>query len=207
MLHKQVDKSHYEFSQYMTKARWCSMWHQIDELLRLAPENVLEIGPGPGLFRAVAGAFGLTVDTVDLDPELRPTYVASATALPLKDGAYSVVCAFQMLEHLPYEESLRAFDELVRVSRRHVLISLPDATTVWRYLAHIPKRGTREFFLPRPRLRRPVHRFNGEHHWEIGKRGFPLEKVVRDFTRSATLTNTYRVSENSYHRFFVFSNG
>ena len=205
MLQKQVEKSHYEFSRYMTKARWCSVWHQLDEVLRLGPENVLEIGPGPGLFRAVADTFGLSVDTVDLDPDLRPTYVASATSLPMADDTYSVVCAFQMLEHLPYQESLRAFGELVRVSRRHVLVSLPDATPVWRYLAQLPKLGTRELFLPRPRLRRPVHRFDGEHHWEIGKRGFALEKVVRDFARSATLTKTYRVSENPYHRFFVFS--
>lgn len=201
---KQVDASHYALAGYMTKARWISLWHQLDEVRRLAPGSVLELGPGPGLFKFLAARFGIRVHTVDVDPDLAPDLVASATELPVADAEYSVVCAFQTLEHLPYEDALRAFGEMVRVSRRHVLISLPDSTPVWRYLAHIPRLGPRELLLPRPRWRAPEHRFDGEHHWEIGKRGFSLAKVSGDLSLGASLRKTYRVSENPYHRFFLF---
>jgi len=45
---KQVDKSIYEFNRYMTKERWSSVWYQLNEVQRLKPEKVLEVGPGPG---------------------------------------------------------------------------------------------------------------------------------------------------------------
>ena len=201
---KQVEKSHYEFQRYVSKARWNSMWCQLDEVIRLKPQRVLEIGPGPGVFKQMATHFGVNVETLDLDPELKPDHVGSATALPFADNSIDVVCAFQMLEHLPYELALSAFAEMARVSGRHIVISLPDAKPVWRYLGYIPKWGVFEWLMPRPFSQARVHKFDGEHHWEINKRDFKLAKVSRDFGRIATLRKTWRVPENPYHRFFVF---
>ena len=204
---KQVERTHYEFVRYMNKGRWASVWHQLDEVIRLEPANVLEIGPGPGVFKQVAGLFGLTVETLDLDPDLKPDHVGSATAMPFADASYDVVCAFQMLEHLPYKTALQAFAEMVRVSRQHVVISLPDARPVWQYRYHVPKFGTRSLLFPRPILKQPEHVFDGEHHWEINKKGYDLAWVIKDFGRLCHLTRTYRVFENPYHRFFVFQQG
>lgn len=202
---KQVEKSHYNFGRYMPKRRWCSLWHQLDELRKLEPSNTLEVGPGPGLFKLLASEIGVQVETMDLDPDLNPDYVGSAIDMPFGDEAYDVTCAFQMLEHLPYEHSLKAFREMCRVSRRYVLISLPDARSVWRYKFYIPKLGTNHTLLvPRPQFRAPLHVFNGEHYWEIGKRGYPLSKITSDLSKSARLCKTYRVPEYTYHRFFLF---
>ena len=109
-----------------------------------------------------------------------------------------------MLEHLPYETALQAFAEMVRVSRRHVVISLPDARPVWQYRYHVPKFGTRSLLFPRPILKQPEHVFDGEHYWEINKKGYDLARVVNDLGRLCSLNKTYRVFENPYHRFFVF---
>lgn len=201
---KQVEKGHYEFNRYLSKQRWCSVWYQLDEVQKLQPNRVLEVGPGPGLFKTVAATFGISVETLDIDPDLKPDHVGSATAMPFSDGSYDVVCAFQMLEHLPYEAALQAFGEMARVSRRHVIISLPDARPVWRYQVHIPKYGPWDFFIPRPLFKASVHVFDGEHYWEINKQGYSLDRVIADFSRRLKLSKTYRVFENSYHRFFVF---
>lgn len=201
---KQVDKSQYEFSRYMPKNRWCSLWYQLDEIQKLKPKCVLEVGPGPGLFKMVASTFGISVETLDLDPELMPDHVGTATAMKFTDGFYDVVCAFQMLEHLPYEAALQAFKEMARVSRNNVVISLPDARAVWRYQIHIPKFGVHDFFIPRPQLKVPVHKFDGEHYWEINKRGYQLSKVISDLTKHIPLTKTFLIPENPWHRFFVF---
>jgi len=43
---------------------------------------------------------GLQIETLDFDPDLKPDHVANATNLPFADDAFSVICAFQMLEHV-----------------------------------------------------------------------------------------------------------
>ncbi|MCG5516372.1 MULTISPECIES: class I SAM-dependent methyltransferase [unclassified Ectothiorhodospira] len=203
---KQVDKSHYEFSRYVHKPRWASMWHQLDEVIKLNPGSVLEVGPGPGLFKAMAQAMNVHVETLDLDPELNPDHVASVFEMPFDDGQFDVVCAFQMLEHLPFEKSLGAFKEMARVASNSVAISLPDAATRWPFSVHIPKIGSVKFSVPRPRLRPLVHEFNGEHYWEISKAGYPLSRIISEFTENAPveLTKTFRVPEYPYHRFLIF---
>lgn len=202
---RQVDKSHYDFLRYMNKARWNSVWHQLDEVIRLAPENVLEIGLGTGVFKQVASLFGLKVETLDLDPALNPDHVGSVEEIPLSDASFDIVCAFQILEHVPYESSLRGFNEMIRVSKQYIVISLPDARPVWSYQVHIPGFGMKNILLQRPQFNMPENKFDGEHYWELNKKGFELSRVVSDLTRLAKLVKTYRVVGNTYHRFFVFS--
>lgn len=203
MRQKQVDKGHYAFAAYMSKARWTSIWHQLDEVARLGARHLLEIGPGPGTFKALAAQFDVVVETVDLDPELKPDHVAAATHLPFEDGQFDLACAFQVLEHMPYEDSLLALDEMLRVSRLGVVISLPDAKRAWYYRLHVPVLGSMHFLVPVPRLRPAQHVFDGEHHWEIGKRGYTLDRILRDFSARCVVDKTFRVPENPYHRFFV----
>ena len=205
-MQKQVDKAHYEFGKYVHKRRWASMWHQLDEVIKLKAERVLEVGPGPGLFKAMARAMGVHVETLDLDPGLQPDHVASVFEMPFEDGGFDVVCAFQMLEHLPFEQSLEAFKEMARVADKAVVISLPDAATRWSVSIHVPKIGTLTFSIPWPRLGTPQHTFDGEHYWEINKAGYPLKRVTDALLNAGPvqLTRTFRVPDHPSHRFFIF---
>ena len=91
-MEKQLDKSHYQFSKYVSKKRWAIIWHQIQEVVSLAPENILKIGPGPDIFKQILSHLGFSVDTVDVDPELKPDFVATAGQLPFKNNSYDCVC-------------------------------------------------------------------------------------------------------------------
>lgn len=204
-LQKQVDKAHYNFTSYIDEYRWASLWHQITEVENLKPDKVLEIGPGPGIFKNISRLIGINVETIDLDPDLNPDHLGSATSLPFADASYDVVCAFQMLEHLPYQESLIALKEMVRVARRSVVISLPDAKSVFRWRVYIPGIAAFDRLFPRFGWSPVEHVFDGEHHWEINKKGYTLKKVLLDFSCLSKIERTYRVLDNPYHRFFVFS--
>lgn len=205
-MNKQVDKAHYDFQRYMDKRRWCSLWHQIDEVIKVAPDNVLEIGPGPGIFKAAMVALGWKVQTLDVDPDVAPDHVASVFSMPFRSNDFSVVCAFQMLEHLPFEQSIEAFCEMVRVAKEYIIISLPDSATRWPMSIYIPRLGDVRFSIPKPRFRAPSHKFDGEHYWEISKEGYSLQRILYSFCENApvSLIRTYRVAENPYHRFLVF---
>lgn len=203
---KQVEKSHYQFENYLRKPRWISIWHQLDEVLSFMPNSVLEIGPGAGIFKTVMSCLGYNVKTLDFDPELSPDFIASAAEMPIGESEFDVVCAFQMLEHVPYEVSLKVFGEMVRVARKGVVISLPDAATRWPFAFYIPRFGMKWIFISKPRYRAVVHNFDGEHYWEVNKSGFSLKKVLHDLTshNNVKLLRTFRVNENGYHRFFIF---
>lgn len=207
-MQKQVEKEHYSFSKYMSKRRWCSTWHQLDEVLSLKPERVLEIGPGSGIFKAVASTFGLEVETLDIAEDLNPDIIASATDMPLANKSYDVVCSFQMLEHIPFDMSIGALKEMARVSSGHIVISLPDAEVRWPYNFHVPRLGTKTLMVKKPLSKIKVHEFDGEHYWEINKKGYELgfvQESIEAAVKGFELKRTYRVPENPYHRFFVFS--
>lgn len=205
-LKKQVSKEHYKFEDYISKDRWASYWHQIDEVMKLKPSSVLEIGPGPGVFKNMACLFGLNVETVDIDPDLKPDHLGSVLDLPFEDNSYDVVVAFQMLEHIPYKNLIIALNEIRRVARYHVVISLPDAKKIWRYNFYIPKVGIKDFYITRPVRGLKNHEFDGEHFWEVNKKYYSLEKILNVFSaQELHLIRTYRVPENTYHRFFIFS--
>lgn len=93
------------------------------------------------------------------------------------------------------------------MAHRNVVISLPDSRRSWRYLVHFPRLGERGFLVPRPQVSAPEHRFDGEHYWEINKKGYELSQVTKAFLASGAvdLVRTFRPFENPYHRFFVFS--
>lgn len=203
----QVDRSHYTFASYMEKPRWISVWHQLDEVQRFGPATVLEIGVGSGLFKVAASLFGLDVKTLDIAADLNPDYLGSADAIPLSDGSIDVVCAFQVLEHMPFELSLAALAEMRRVARKAVVISLPDAKGVWVSCVKLPLLKTRRWMIPNPLARAKVHVFDGEHYWEVNKRDYPLDRVLSSMRKIMpdASVSTYRVHENPYHRFFVFT--
>jgi SAM-dependent methyltransferase len=204
-IQKQVDKSHYNFGDYMDIRRWMSVWHQLNEVIAQQPESVLEIGPGSGIFKNAAATFGLGVKTLDIDPELMPDYVASATDIPIADCSVDVACAFQVLEHMPFESSMIALKEMCRVSRKAIVISLPDVETSWPTTMTIPKLGIFRFVLKRPGFKPQLHRFDGQHYWEINKKSYSLAFVTSEIRKAITdcTIRTYRVHENQYHRFFI----
>lgn len=202
---KQVNKSHYNFKEYVTKERWASIWHQLDELISISPKEVLEIGAGTGILKELASLFEIKIKTIDIDPELNPDYIGSVLDLPFLNDTFELVCAFQVLEHLPYDDSLMAFREMVRVSNKYVIISLPDSRDVFQYLFHIPKVGVKKLLIPKISLSEKEHIFDGEHYWEIGKKNFKLNKVVGDLGKLCKLQRSFRVFENPYHHFFIFA--
>ncbi len=201
----QVEKEHYNFEKYVNKNRWISIWHQLEEVISLKPASVLEIGVGSGLFKTLMTHYGITVNTVDIDPDLRPDYLAAAEGLPLPKNAYDCVCAFQVLEHMPYHASLKAFREMVRVSNKHIVLSLPDAKPMWRYSLHLPKIGPIDIMMTIPGLFRGDYTVWHEHFWEINCRNHPLRKIIDDLSaQGAEMVHTYRVKEKPYWKFFVF---
>jgi 2-polyprenyl-3-methyl-5-hydroxy-6-metoxy-1,4-benzoquinol methylase len=119
----------------------------LDELFdRAAPASILDIGCGEGvLTEQWAGRLGDgRVIGLDLeDPKLAAEWAGRRRAnlefraldvtagLPYEDDEFDLVCATEVLEHVPGPEHVVA--EMARVAARHLLVSVPNEP-LWRLL-------------------------------------------------------------------------
>lgn len=200
---RQVNPDHYCHS-YDTKERFISYWYQINEITKLKPKNVLEIGMGSGFISKYLREHEIKIHTLDFDSQLKPDYVGSVLDIPFSNDAFDLVSCFQVLEHLPYENFERAISEIFRITSSYALLSLPDATLHCRINLYIPKVGEMKRIVDIPLIQRKPHHFDGQHYWEIGKKGTPLRKIIVALLYGGfSIEKTYRIFEYPYHRFFI----
>lgn len=199
----QVAPEHYRES-YDHRRRFLSYWNQIDQVRKARPENLLEVGIGNGFVTRYLREQGYQTHTVDFDERLRPDTVASVLNLPFADDSFDVVCSFETLEHLPWESFVPALAELARVSRRKVLISLPDVSPYFNLrFGYKFRENLLEWAFDLPKFRSKPHRFDGQHYWEIGKRGFLLADIKAGLRKAGLkVLTTHRDYEDPFHRFF-----
>jgi ubiquinone/menaquinone biosynthesis C-methylase UbiE len=192
----------YRFETYGGVSRFASYAYQLREILRLHPTSILEIGAGD----AVVGNYikrqtAIAYTSVDFATDLVPDIVADVRSLPCTYASYDIVCAFEVLEHLPFEDFSVALSELFRVARTHVLISLPHFGPPVQIYIKIPFLSALKFAFKIPFPRK--HTFNGQHYWEIGKQGYRLQTTRAILSTYGTIINEFVPFENQYHHFFV----
>jgi|SRR3989344_1906584 len=199
---KQVDKSHYRFGRYSFEGRFVSYYWQLREVLALNPQSVLEVGAGDRVFgNFLKENTDVLYVCVDIAEDLRPDVVGSVLALPFPDKSHDVVCAFEVLEHLPFEQFDKALSELCRVARTYAAISIPHFGPMLSFSLKIP-------FLPQIRCAFKIpfprrHVFNGEHYWELGKGGFSPALIRQKLSVYGEVVRDFVPFGNPYHHFFV----
>lgn len=198
----QVDRTHYAFARYSGEDRWVSYHTQLREVLRLSPESILEIGVGEGVFGSyITRNTPIRYASLDIDPALGPDLVGSVTAIPQEDKAFDVVVAFEVLEHIPFEHFEDALRELMRVAKIGVVISLPHFGPPIICDIKIPFLPRLSFAMKIPYPRR--HVWNGEHYWEMGKRGFAPKTIETILQRYFTIERSFVPHASQYHHFYV----
>jgi len=188
----------YVDTHYLREGNFLSVWHQLKGVLELPKsevESVLEIGKGIGLFNALVKLYDYEVQTLDVDETYKSDLKGNILDIPCEDNAFDIVCAFEVLQHLPSAEVSRALREMVRVARHYVYLSLPCSTGSayfrlsiklrQRVLSRLsfdlklfrtlpmqsqPDRNEKEFF-KRPDKHNP-------HYWEVGTRSFPKKRII-----------------------------
>ena len=185
--------------------RLLSYRYQLMYAARLPRESMLIIGKGDGLVPGVLKAAGTHVTIADINPLLTPDVIADVRTLPFSDRALDASLCCQVLEHLPFDQFKPALSELRRVTRSHLILSLPDSRRHWRLRLEF---GTIQLdcqgSIPRWRFRKLAKDLAKiGHHWEIGVRRFPISRVERDIRASGwEVLEMTRVHELPWHTFF-----
>jgi SAM-dependent methyltransferase len=198
-------RAHYAFPCYCHPGRWESYFVQLRETLDLAPRNVLEVGVGDGFFGNYLRRLGVDYRSIDLVRDLEPDVAASITQLPVQSASFDVVCAFQVLEHLPWPEVSIALAELARVAKRRAVISLPHAGPYFQFSLKLPLFPPVRAVAKLPWPMR--HHADPEHFWEVGQMGFSRRRVRALLKRHFRISKELLVFGFPYHRFYVLEVG
>ncbi|MEI6863750.1 MAG: methyltransferase domain-containing protein [Candidatus Adlerbacteria bacterium] len=200
----QVQKSHYEGSAYRSSERWNSYWHQLELVRSAKPASVLEVGVGEGVVARHLQSGGITVTTVDIAEDLHPDVVGSVTALPFADASFDLVLAAEILEHIEFSDVSKALSEIARVAGTHAMISVPRPGWIFSIIYKLPLFPRIELLFQIPFFWK-THIFNGEHYWELGKKGYPVSRFIHAAEEAGLELVSYKkYADDPGHRFFLF---
>lgn len=194
---------------YDYEGRFGSYWHQIKEILTVSPKGViLEVGPGNNFLSNYLSKIGVKVDTLDTTSISTPTYLGNVTSIPCRDDQYDCVVGFEILEHLPFVDFKIGLKEMARVSKSHVIISIPDVR--WFVSVDIRLFSSTKYVrciwsFPRliNRHLRPA-KDAIDHHWEIGRPDININNIIKEINDiQLLLEKHYRVPSNPIHHIFV----
>ena len=203
-----ANNERYGNRRYENLPRFISYYNQIDLVRTLDPKEILEVGIGSGFLSNYLRSRDYAVTTADYDKTLGPDMVCDITRIPVKDNSFDLVMAFEILEHMPYEESLKGIKEMERVSKRYVVLSVPRSCSYFglSFMFGLPifhkfvSLGLRiPFFWIGPEYG------SKEHFWELGRRGFPVRRLVKDIERLGLTIRQKKghVALNTQHYFLV----
>ena len=85
--------------------------------------TILDIGAWDNQFKELLQGYEVT--TLDSEPHAKGMIKATITNLPFKDNSFDLVTALETLEHLGNIELLEAREEISRVSREWIIVSVP----------------------------------------------------------------------------------
>jgi len=119
----QLNKYNKEYDHHF---RWMSYWHQIKNVFDLGLNSVIEIGVGSGVFSEYLKRKNFNVFILDIDKSLKPDMVCDISVQYIDNIFSDVVCAFQVLEHINLNNIETAFDNICRMSKKNIVISLPQ---------------------------------------------------------------------------------
>jgi hypothetical protein len=197
----QVLPEHYSLK-YDSRDRWLSYWYQIQAVARAGAQSVVEVGSGSGVLSTyLRQQLGLSVVTFDFDESRKPDVVGDVRqfASHFQPRAYDAVCAFEVLEHLPFDNFIPVLTQLAIVSRRYVILSLPH----WGYFVQVRFWLKRWRFVYGRKITRPyTWQFDGQHYWEIGTRGYSLRRISDAISEVVTIKSQYFCQDYPYHYFF-----
>lgn len=197
----QVDKNIYTSPDYIEKRRFLSFFYQISLINEIKPSNLLEIGVGNNIIKNTLPE-NSNYHSLDIDSSLEPSIVGNVVNIGFKENSFDLVACFQVLEHLPYSELEKCLSELSRVSRKNVLLSLPHANFQISFDLKISGLNNIRFFLRIPKFFEK-HKFLGEHYWELGKKGYSVNRIKKSLRKYFKIKKIFRPFENNYHMFFV----
>jgi SAM-dependent methyltransferase len=205
---RNLEKSAYYSDNYFGLTQLCSFAHQIHDIHRLKPANILEIGIGNGFTSSFLKRAGFDVVTVDINAALEPDICSPIAGLVphLKGRYFDLVVCCEVLEHMPFE-NFETNIEVFRAAGSRLYLTLPNYKRVFGLggFLRLPKLSPTIFGAQiELGIRKPLDK---EHFWEVGSSSMTTRKeILNTLGKFYSHVNTRRYGLNPYHLSFQASN-
>jgi 2-polyprenyl-3-methyl-5-hydroxy-6-metoxy-1,4-benzoquinol methylase len=171
-IHKLVSKDH-----------WITYWYQqyLMEGIIQQGDKVLEIGHGSGFTANYLRNKNIMVDTLDNDPEKKPTIIADVTKYDFPKE-YDFILAFEVFEHLEFPEFVELLDKLNKVCRKKIFLSIPRNEKIClRFSLRTPVFNLENIQIST--IRKKI--ITKTHYWELDHPATPKKMVEEVFIRNS----------------------
>ena len=209
---RRLGKSYYSFESYVTLERMVTYWYQIKETLSLNPKRVLEIGKGSGIVESSCRAFGLNVETADINEQLNPDHVLSVldAGEAFMANPYDLILCARVLHHVPFEDFRKALESLSKAGKYTVLTLPVDDLRIYISFRATSKRSI-VFSVPFPlSVKRMYLKFSGKDKtyyanlWKIGSsKETQLDQIKSTISCFFEVVQDYSIREDKSHHIFV----
>ena len=108
-----------------SKEHWLSYWHQLKLMLESleAKDSMIELGIGSGFTSNYLRSKNIDVLTVDIDKNKSPDIVSDAISFKPKKN-YDHFCAFEVFEHMKFEEMENVLKNIKSKIDKNIFISV-----------------------------------------------------------------------------------
>lgn len=199
-----LNKSVYYSDGYFRLEQLCSFAHQINDIHKLSPKNIIEIGIGNGFTSTFLKRAGFDIVTVDINPDLGPDLCVPINELQLylSGRLFDLVVCCEVLEHMPFDE----FEENIRIfssigSRLYMTLPNYKRAIGFGGFLRLPK------FSPF-KINQYIEiswkkKLDKEHFWEVDSSAQTKKKnIIKILNRYYKHTSVSRYALNPYHMSF-----
>jgi|GEM_PF-6823027 len=190
---------------------WYRYFHLFQDLLKIAPKSVLEIGAGEGTLKRITSTIIPEHKVLDVNTRLNPDFLGDVR-FPISELCDSFECliAADVLEHIPFADLSTAIRNLASYCKKggYLLITIPHRRS--HFLWMTPNQIPHVFTVPTGFLslggfyRRFIQRkiwIDPHHCWEIGDGNVRQEDVTKIFKQAGL--NTISLSKLLYVDYWV----
>jgi len=167
--------------EFESEPHWRLYWRQ-QKLMRdlvSRDDRVLEIGVGTGFAANYLRSKGVFVSTLDIDAGKQPDIVANV-ALYDFPTAYAAILAFEVFEHMPYDDFCSVLPRLATAAQRYVFLGVPrNRKALVGLRVKLPKLKAKslEWKVNKGRIDEPYH------VWEVDHGGITVDSLEQEFAR------------------------
>ena len=182
-----------------------SYYQQLNAIYDCKPKTVLEIGVGNKLVSNQLKSIGIDVLTMDINADLKPDWFGDIRNIHTGIGKFDVVCAFEVLEHIPFADFQKALVQMKNHSSKYVIISLPILSVGIKLYMKLPALRPSYGYLDLliNLKQKDIKDDHTAHYWEINRAGYSEKKILDIISKHFEIVKRGRMYMSPNHYMLV----